>query len=199
MSKAETFMKENKTLLLKGLLVVAVAVVLLLNYDRITNIDIRGILENTDSLWKAAVVTLIIYAVKGVILVFPSSVLHMTIGIVFPTWIAIGLSTAGKIVELTTSYLLGLILGGDAVVKLIEKNKKASKWLLTDQNKYGDLTMIAVRFFGVPIDATSVYYGGTKYPFGKYMLMSMIGLLPRVICETILGSAIYNYLPSFLA
>ena len=46
-----------------------------------------------------------------------------------------------------------------------------------------------------PIDFVSLFLGATKLPFWKYALISIGGIMPRVILFTILGDGIYDYIP----
>ena len=46
-----------------------------------------------------------------------------------------------------------------------------------------------------PIDFVSLFLGAAKLPFWKYLLISVVGIMPRVILFTILGDTIYDYVP----
>ena len=41
----------------------------------------------------------------------------------------------------------------------------------------------------------SLFLGATKLPYWKYALISLGGIMPRVILFTILGDGIYDYIP----
>ena len=46
-----------------------------------------------------------------------------------------------------------------------------------------------------PIDIVSLFLGAVKMKFVPYLLISLAGILPRVILFTILGDGLYDYVP----
>ena len=103
----------------------------------------------------------------------------------------------GILLEVFTTYLLGRFLGGNRVEQLLRKKKGGEKLLNLDlQDKPGFIFL--VRFVpAFPIDFTSLFFGAFTKPriFPPYLLMSLLGLAPRVIAFTILGDQIYDLIP----
>ena len=46
-----------------------------------------------------------------------------------------------------------------------------------------------------PIDFTSLFLGSSNYKFIPYLLISLLGIYPRVLLFTIIGDSIYKYIP----
>jgi len=144
----------------------------------------------------AAVAVIIgVFAVKSVLFIIPASMIYISVGMAFPTVSAIAINLAGIALEITVTYLLGWFLGGEYVEKRLKGSKAGDKVLaLGDGKKLSALFL--VRFLPVfPIDFVSLFLGATKLPYWKYALISLGGIMPRVILFTILGDGIYDYIP----
>ena len=102
------------------------------------------------------------------------------------------INMGGILLEVFTTYLLGRFLGGNRVEQLLRKKKGGEKLLNLDlQDKPGFIFL--VRFVpAFPIDFTSLSSAHLQSHgfFPLYLLMSLLGLAPRVIAFTILGDQI---------
>lgn len=148
--------------------------------------------------FAAAVFMLLgVYFVKSVLFVIPASLIYVSIGMAFDWPTACLINMGGILLEVFTTYLLGRFLGGNRVEQLLRKKKGGEKLLNLDlQDKPGFIFL--VRFVpAFPIDFTSLFFGAFTKPriFPLYLLMSLLGLAPRVIAFTILGDQIYDLIP----
>ena len=83
-----------------------------------------------------------------------------------------------------------VILGGEYVEKRLKGSKAGDKVLALGDGKKLSVLFL-VRFLPVfPIDFVSLFLGATKLPYWKYALISLGGIMPRVILFTILGDGI---------
>ncbi|MEE3375017.1 MAG: hypothetical protein VZR25_07725, partial [Acutalibacteraceae bacterium] len=65
--------------------------------------------------------------------------------------------------------------------------------------KDSTVVMFFLRFIPLfSVNAISIFYGRAHYNFPKYLGISMAGMMPRVVFLSLFGSALYEYLPSFL-
>ena len=177
------------------LLIMALAI---LNYERLKNIDVRALVASTSSAVSAYLIVLFIYLIKGVLFIIPASLVYISVGMAFPVHIAIILNLLGIAVEVSASYIIGRFLGGDYVLNLLRKSKKGEK-LIALKDKYNKSSIFTVRLFPVfPIDFASLFFGSLKYPFAKYLLISVAAIAPRVILFTALGDTAYDYIPMSL-
>jgi len=187
--------KSTVKLVLRLALTVAVTAVAIINYEKLSNIDVRNIVASSPSVALAVLSVLGIYGVKGAVFVIPASLVYVSVGMAFPTAQAIVINLCGIALEITVSYLFGLFVGGDYVNNLLKKSKGGEKILsLGDKNKFASIFVI--RLLPVfPIDFASLFFGSMKIPFAKYFLASLLGIAPRVILFTVLGDAAYDYIP----
>ena len=178
----------------KVLVLLSLFTVILLNYDKLTTLDVRALIASASSVYAAAAIVLAVYAVKAVVFVIPASLVYISVGMAFSTPVAVALNTIGIAIEITISYLLGKFLGGEKVQKML-KNKKGFDKLekLRDKGRFAFVFLL--RFVSFPIDFGSLFFGASGFAFPSYFLMSLAGILPRVIVLTILGYGIYELIP----
>ncbi len=189
-----TDFKKIASTALKILIPVAIFLVIIFNYDTLKNLDVRALVEAAPSAWAAAAMVLGVYAVKAVVFVIPASLVYISVGMAFPTPVAVALNCAGIALEITISYLLGRFLGGDKVDKLL-RGKKGYATLEKLKSKGRFAFVFLLRFASFPIDFGSLFFGASDFAFPSYFLMSLCGILPRVVVLTILGYGIYELIP----
>lgn len=197
--EVRSYVKDNMKDLGRILLVVLMFVVIGLNYHKLTNVDIRQLLSQAGSPAKSILVVFLVYVAKGVTMVVPAAVVNIAVGMSFAKWEALLLNLGGSVIELVIAYAIGVFAGGDYIRDSINKTKYGKKFLALDPKKT-DLAMFVVRLLPIfPIDLFSLFYGNIKYSKWRYMLISLAGILPRMVLFTILGDAAYKYLPTVTA
>ena len=164
-------------------------------YDELKNIDVRALVDASESFAVAVISILGVYLLKSVTFVVPASIVYIAVGMAFDWWVALIINTAGIALEVIATYFFGRIMGGKRVVEKVEKTKYGEK-LLKMQSKNKVSALLAIRFLPVfPIDIVSLLLGAMRTGFGQYMAVSLIGILPRVFLFTILGDGLYKYIP----
>lgn len=168
---------------------------IILKYDELKNIDIRALVDSSSSVIAAVGLIWGVYLLKSVTFVLPASLVYIAVGMCFPAHWAILINAVGIMLEVSASYLFGIIMGGPYVKNKLEKNKYGEKILkLQEKNKLS--AIFAIRVLPVfPIDIVSLLLGAVRMKFLQYFLVSLGGILPRVILFTILGDGIYDYFP----
>ncbi len=187
--------KKNILLLIAKTAILAVILaVVILNYDRLTNLDVRALVEKAPSVLAAEALIVGVFFLKSLLFVIPASLIYLSVGTAFSPLTAIIISLVGISVEVTATYFLGKFLGSDVVKKLLSKSKNGKKLIEKDvSNKFSVLFLM--RFSGLPIDFTSLFLGAASCRYPVYLLSSLAGIMPRVIVLTILGDSIYKYIP----
>ena len=170
-------------------------VVAIVYYDELSTVDVQKLLSVTDSLPLMIGIVLAVYFVKALVFVVPASLVYVAVGAALPTGIAVAVNMAGIFIEVTVTYFLGRFLGKDAVYRLLSRNAAGQKILQKNiQDKASVLLSIrAIPAF--PIDFISLFYGASGCGYGKYALFSVLGLSWRVILFTILGDAVFKWIP----
>ena len=70
---------------------------------------------------KAAIVMLLLYALKSATIFFPLIILEIAVGHLFSPCVALGINFAGMLIILTIPYLMGKAAGIKAIQKLVQK------------------------------------------------------------------------------
>lgn len=166
-----------------------------LNYDRLVNIDVRALVDLAPGEITAILIGIAIFFLKGLTFVIPAMLIYVSVGMAFDLGTALFISLCGIAVEVAVTYWLGRMLGGEYVNRLLKKAKGGEKLLnMKDKSKFSSLFVI--RLLPVfPIDFASLFLGSMKLPFIKYMLVSVLGIAPRVIAFTLVGDRIYEIFP----
>ena len=186
--------KNILSLVLKTGVAAVILTVIILNYDRLTNLDVRALIDNASSIYAAIGILLAVFFGKSLLFVIPASLIYISIGMALKPLTAILVSFLGISIEVMTTYPLGRFLGGQTVNKLLSKTSAGKKILEKDiANKFSVLFLM--RFSGLPIDFTSLFLGASKCTVWKYYLSSVCGIMPRVILFTFLGDRIYDIIP----
>lgn len=191
---------EKKKEILKAALKIAVAlavfIAVLCNYDTLTHLDMRTLAAAAPSLLAAILTVLGVYVLKGLVFVIPASLFYISVGMAFEPLTAVAVNLAGILLEVTVSYVFGRFLGGAYITKLLQSKKGGQRILEMQNKRSGAASVFVMRLLPVfPIDFVSLFLGGSKYPFVKYLLLSVAGIAPRVILFTLLGDTIYDYIP----
>lgn len=193
----EKLFRSSHALGLAARIIVSVFIIALIiwKYEDLKNIDIRALVDSSSSVIAAVLTIWGVYLLKSVTLVLPASLIYIAVGMCFPAHWAILINAVGIIIEVSASYLFGIIMGGPYVKNKLEKNKYGEKILsLQEKNKLSAIFIIRVLPV-FPIDIVSLLLGAVRMKFIQYFLVSLGGILPRVILFTILGDGIYDYFP----
>lgn len=174
----------------------AVFMAVLLNYRTLTELDIRALAQSAASPAAAICTVLGVYILKGLVFVIPASLFYVSVGMVFEPLTAVAVNLAGILLEVLVSYIFGWFLGGDYIRNFLKKKKGGQKILEIQEKRSGAASVFLMRLLPVfPIDFVSLFLGGSKYPFWRYIVLSLSGIAPRVVLFTILGDTIYDYIP----
>ena len=188
-----TNFKKYASTALKILIPIAIFLVIILKFDTLQNLDVGALVKAAPSVWAAYAIVLGVYALKAVLFVIPASMIYLSVGAAFPTAVAVALNCAGIALEITISYLLGRFLGGDKVDKLL-RGKKGYDKLEKFRSKGRFAFVFLLRFSSFPIDFGSLFFGASDFAFPSYFLMSLCGILPRVVVMTILGHGLFEFI-----
>ena len=187
--------KETVKNIIKIAVAAAIFVTAIVNYDFLSNLDIRILIAGASSIFIAELIILGVYAVKAVMMVVPASLIYISVGMAFDPKRAVIVNLLGIALEVTVTYFLGKFLGKDAVEKKI-RNTKAGDKFFTMLDKNRNAAIFLMRFIpAFPIDFSSLFMGAFDFKFFPYLILSVLGIAPRVIAFTVIGEGIYELIP----
>ena len=187
-------MKEKLLNILKIVFAAGLVTAVVLNYDTLSNLDVRMLISSAGGTAAAVAVILGVYFIKSLVFVVPASVVYIAVGMAFNTPAAMIINTVGIMIEVTATYIMGRFLGKDAVEKKLS-SIKAGKKLLNTEQKNKNIAVFLIRFTGIPIDISSLFMGAFDFKFVPYFFLSLAGILPRVLVLTAVGDGFYNLIP----
>ena len=139
--------------------------------------------------WLAAIVMLALFALKSLSIVIYSGLLYAANGILFPLPVAIVLNLIGTVIMVSLPYLIGRRTGASAVDEIRAKYPKAEA-IRNLRAKNDFLFSFLVRMARLPSDVASLYMGAVHVEYKKYLLGSLLGMLPHTITYPIMGMSI---------
>lgn len=194
-------MKKNLNTILKWLLVivlVGIAIYFLKHSKVIEQIgNLNRFIYYIRSQGKYAyVVFLVIFALKPLILIIPSNILSISSGIVFGPFLGTILTTIGFFVSGSLAFFIARVLGQEAVNKIL-RGKALNLNNRLEQN--GFKVMFFLRLIPVlPYDPVSYAAGLSRVKYRDFIISSVVGVVPEVICYSIIGENAMNPLsPKF--
>lgn len=141
------------------------------------------------NIFLAACFIILIYAVKSMSIVFPLLIIHIATGMIFTPAAAMTVNVIGTAVAFTIPYLYGKLLGSKATDNFFQKYSDVEELIAPKKNSSFVLPLILRTIYILPCDVLSMYFGTAKTSFIPYILGSLIGNLPTMISETLLGTA----------
>ena len=139
---------------------------------------------------KAAVVMLVLYALKSITIFFPLVLLEIAAGHLLSPAAAITVNILGLLIILTLPYMIGKAVGMDAIEKLIRRYPKFSS-IIDKQRESSFFWCFFLRAIScLPGDIVTMYLGATRVPFMKNLIGGVLGILPGTILATVFGNSI---------
>lgn len=152
-------------------------------------LSVETILKYTpDNAILAALVLVLLFALKSFTIIFPLSLLYLTSGILFSPIPAILVSTTGLTVAIFIPYWLGKYCGSEIIRDICVKYPKLNQ-IADYQNSNAFFACFITRIVGfLPGDIVSLYFGACKINFLIYLTAGICGSLLSIITTTLLGS-----------
>lgn len=168
--------------------IVLIAIVVSHYWGKITAEDIFNYVPGNYML--AAITIIGLFFIKSLSVVLPLMALYISSGMIFSPLIGILVNLAGLWVSLSVPYVLGRFCGKDLLDRLLLKYKNIDK-LRTMKAKNEWFLSYILRMIGIlPGDIVSMSLGAMNINYRKYIFGSIIGLFPRMVAATCLGSTI---------
>jgi uncharacterized membrane protein YdjX (TVP38/TMEM64 family) len=136
--------------------------------------------------WGPTVSTILMVA-SSIAIPVPVTVLMIANGLVFGVWTGMLVSFAGGMAGAVATYILGRRLGRDAVSHLLT----ASSLEAADRamRRRGSWAIVIGRWIpGIPCDPISYVAGITRMPAVRFLLLTIVGLLPANLATAFVGA-----------
>ncbi len=188
--------KDIFLIILRCVVALTLFAVAIIYYDELSTIDVADIVSFTSNVTVIIAVVLGIYLVKSLVFVVPASLVYVAVGAILDSpFVAVAVNLIGIFIEVSVTYYLGRFLGKEAVYKLLSK-KEVGRKLLSKDIQSNIAVLLSIRAIpAFPIDFVSLFYGASGCKYFKYAIFSLVGVSWRVILFTVLGDAIFRWIP----
>ncbi len=143
-----------------------------------------------DNPFLAALLICVLFTLKGLSVMFPGTVLYVLIGMIYENvWLSLLVSVIGTLFEIGITYYMGHLCGETKFIKSLQKKPKFKK-IFDAESKNERMLVYLSRILGLPYDVMGMFWGAMGADFVSYMIFSMLGKLPKVVIETVVGTAV---------
>lgn len=181
---------------------VMIAVCAVLYFTVFRHIKAEQLLEYTpDNIFLAALVIIGMFSLKSLTFFFPMLAIVVACGSISPNLpIALLINTIGMFCMINIPYFIGRFAERDFVHRLIGKHKKMEQIQKLNMSNEVYFVFFLRIINCLPYDIVSMYAGASQIKWRNYVLGSMLGTLPGMICSTITGLAMDDPTsPAFIA
>lgn len=138
----------------------------------------------------AFLLILILFALKTFIMILPYNAIYLLSGVMFSLPVAFLVNVAGTVVQLTLSYYKGKHFQS-MLPMFLRKFRRLNRVLERDG---GNLMLLfglrIVPFF--PLNIVSELYGNGNCGFLQFIIVSIVGLIPKLVGYTLIGKSVFN-------
>jgi len=175
----------------KKLLVIPIVIGLaLLILPNLRLVSVENIVASTSTYLPVAMLSFVLFfSVKPIVIFLPITVLYISAGIALPPVWAYVITYIGVVLTLSIGYYNGKRLGEDKVESLISKYPKMKRFMEKRRESLIYLCFFS-RLIPFPVDIFSMVLGAIKVPFIKYLVLSVLGLTPKLILFVLSGITI---------
>jgi len=171
-------------IILPVLIIAACGLFLLIYHDRIS---LDTILSYTpENKLLAALLFILAFALKGISVMFPGTIIYVAAGLIFPAWLAAIVVILGTAAEIIVTYYMGYLCGEMRLIKKLQEKPKF-KALFEKGQKNENILVYLSRILGLPYDVMGMFWGSVGARFLPYVFFSMLGKFPKVVIETFAG------------
>ncbi len=150
---------------------------------------LQEFVQNLPNKWVIAIAILAIYALKSIVPVPFPFIMIMT-GVIFDSYLAVSLNVIGFAITLSIVYWFGRRVSAGVAVQRLNKFENVREMLKKDgKTKLGVLFLIRL-VPSIPINMASQFYGGIKFPYGKFMSASIAGYFIKLWTYSVMGGNI---------
>lgn len=128
-----------------------------------------------------------LYAIKCFVPIVSVSAVCVLTGMVFPTFTALVVNSAGLFFMLTVKYKIGRNYSGGRAMGILAKNEIFRKLFEYRGSGNAWLLFIFRLIPTFPINTISQIYGSIKFDYKRFVIISMLGFAPKLLSYTFIG------------
>ena len=142
--------------------------------------------------WLIVLVIELLYFILTAFPVFPISILCVASAMVFDFTQSLLINICGLAILFSVRYSTGMSAGGGSAQWLVRRNRFTQR-LIEDEGQGNPWVLAVIRLLPfMPINPISHLYGAMDFPFFKFMFISVVAFVPKLISYFIIGNNFAN-------
>lgn len=170
------------------LVLIAGAVLLLYAQNPITAEQLMD--WQPQNLFLAALLLLMFFAVKSVLVFVPILIPQILVGYLYPGYAAFGLNLLGLVVVMSVPYAIGRRLGSEKLANVLQRYPKLEGILKLQQENELMMSFMLRACAVPPADIVTMYLSASGLPLHINVIGGVLGTLPAMVMTTFLGANI---------
>ncbi len=155
-------------------------------------LELEEYIAHLDKVWQFFAAVMLLFAVKSFFPIYATSTVCFLSGIVLPVYVAIPVNVLGFVLLITIRYFWGRRFGAGGAWKVICKTEKLKR-LIRQDGRGNPALLIALRLVpSMPVNSISGIYGSFNFGYWRFVLLSVIGFLPKIVSFTLVGRNVYD-------
>ena len=142
----------------------------------------------TASAYLGPLLFIAVYALRPITLI-PPSLLTISAGLAFGLWFGLLYTFIAETLSSIVGYGIGYFFAHDAADKLRHQRQH---WLLKHIDRHTTLVVLTSRLLYVPFDIINFIAGALRISLRKFVLGTVIGMVPGVVAFTSLGASLHG-------
>lgn len=140
-----------------------------------------------EALGLRVAVVLLCFFLEGIIPFFSFNVIALASAMVFGTSVALAVNVAGALVSMVAPYFIGKYLGAPYVIRSFSQSPRLWQ-IYRNLDEISFVSSFVLRALGLSNIILGLLFGSLRMPFFSYLASGLLGMLPSLLCVTILGS-----------
>lgn len=132
-------------------------------------------------------VVLVLYFLQGIVPFFMYNIVVLISGMLFSFPVAMAVNCAGTIACMIGPYFAGKYLRLPSLQAKVEQNRLLRRFTQSHTGSQFLLSYL-LRAIGLSNTILGVFFGSLDMPFREFLLSGLLGVLPSMVCFSILGS-----------
>ena len=143
--------------------------------------------------WLIILTVLFLYVLKS-LLPLPIPMMCVITGAIWPDmpYLSFALNITGLVILFTIKFFWGRHLGGGQVKRLLGLNRDMRTFLERDSGSKPWLLFVFRLVPNFPLNPVSQIFGAMGFDYADFLLISLLGFMPKLISYTILGRNVYR-------
>jgi len=122
-----------------------------------------------------------------VISILPGEVVELFLGMAYGPFLGLAIALIGVVAGTTVAYYLAKWVGIPFVKLFIKRNYFEKYAFLQDEKKVALGVFVVYLVVGLPVDTATYFAPTLKIKFWKFLLLSTLARIPKIISSTIVG------------